>query len=115
MRRTFKQIKREVCGEFEIPVEDFDSDKRTKKITLARQKAWFVGRNETGLGWAQLGRLSGGKDHASVHYGYFRWAWMHGKPVPPMMEKRMGKLKDATKWLNRYSLPAVSERALLSS
>jgi hypothetical protein len=115
MRRTFKQIKREVCGEFEIPVEDFDSDKRTKKITLARQKAWFIARNETGLSWSQLARLSGGKDHASVYYGYFRWAWMHGEPVPLPLQKRMGKIKNAMKWLNRYSPPAVPEQALLSS
>lgn len=67
--RTFKEIKKVTCEEFGITVEDFDSPLISKVLSLARNKAWWIGRKETKLSCPSLARLSGARSGEAVYYG----------------------------------------------
>ena len=51
---------------FNVTIEDIDSKKRTKAISLPRQVAMYLTRDLTDLSLPKIGEEFGGRDHSTV-------------------------------------------------
>ena len=60
------QIRTQTCQYFGIREADFNSPRRTKIISLARQIAMFLVRRNLGLSYQEIGAIFGGRDHTTV-------------------------------------------------
>lgn len=63
----FTVIKKKVCEEFGITVEEFDGPCRFRNLVLARHRAWWLGFRQ-GYSYCALGRWSN-RDHSTIVYG----------------------------------------------
>jgi chromosomal replication initiator protein len=57
-----------MCAKLGVSFDDVMSARRTRAIVFARQKIMAALKMSTGLTLAEIGRLVGGRDHASVLY-----------------------------------------------
>ena len=57
---TFAEIKRQVCEQHSITIEQFDGRNRGRLFCKARKLAWWRARQETTASLPQLGLWSGG-------------------------------------------------------
>ena len=64
-----QSIIREVCNHFSLPQKQLVSKTRVRKISLARQIAMYLLMNELDMSPTDIGRLLGGRDHATVIHG----------------------------------------------
>jgi chromosomal replication initiator protein len=62
-------IIREVCNYFSLPERQLLSQTRIRKVSLARQIAMYLLMNELEMSPTDIGRLLGGRDHATVIHG----------------------------------------------
>lgn len=58
-----------VATHFNISVDDLRGQSRLRAITSPRQIAMALCRSELGLSYPQIGRLFGGRDHATIMHG----------------------------------------------
>ncbi len=65
---TVEHIIEEVAANYGVGVNDIKSDKRNANISLARQVAMYIIRENTGLQLQNIGAYFGGKNHATVHH-----------------------------------------------
>lgn len=65
---TVEAIQKCVCEYLGIKMQDIKARKRTKEIANARQMAMYLAKQLTPLSLSEIGRLFGGKDHATVIY-----------------------------------------------
>ena len=63
---TIDMIQQKVCEHYRIKVSDILSAKRTKEITKARHVAMLLCKELTTKSLPEIGRMFGGKDHATV-------------------------------------------------
>ncbi len=63
---TSEYIKEVTAKYFNITVEDIDSKKRTRSISLPRQVAMYITREITDLSLPKIGDEFGGRDHSTV-------------------------------------------------
>jgi len=70
---TFHEIKRQVCEQYNMTVEQFDGRDRGRIFCKARNFAWWRARQETTISFPQLGAWSGGRDHTTVYHGVHIW------------------------------------------
>lgn len=63
---TIDQIRKVVCGYFNIDAGIFDSPKRTREVAQARQVAMYLCKQHTKAPLAAIGSAIGGKNHATV-------------------------------------------------
>ncbi|MGL4607631.1 MAG: chromosomal replication initiator protein DnaA [Eubacteriaceae bacterium] len=66
---TSDYIKEVTAKYFNITVEDMDSKKRTRSISLPRQVAMYITREITDLSLPKIGEEFGGRDHSTVIHG----------------------------------------------
>ena len=59
-------IKEMTAKYFNVTIEDIDSKKRTKAISLPRQVAMYLTRDLTDLSLPKIGEEFGGRDHSTV-------------------------------------------------
>jgi len=59
---------KKMCAKLGVAFDDVMAATRTRAIVFARQKIMFVLKSSTGLTLAEIGRVVGGRDHASVLY-----------------------------------------------
>jgi chromosomal replication initiation ATPase DnaA len=71
--KSYHQVKREVCAKHKITVEELDGPRKFKKLTLARQEAWWRGRYECKKSYPWLAYYSGQKDHTTILHGVKRY------------------------------------------
>ncbi|MEC9309890.1 MAG: chromosomal replication initiator protein DnaA [Chloroflexota bacterium] len=64
-----QSIIRGVCNHFSLPEKQLLSKTRIRKISLARQIAMYLLMNELEMSPTDIGRLLGGRDHATVIHG----------------------------------------------
>jgi chromosomal replication initiator protein len=55
-----------VCEYFNIELQDFNSQKRTREVAQARQVAMYLAKQHTKLPLASIGAAIGGRNHATV-------------------------------------------------
>lgn len=65
---TLDRIATVVATHYGLKLADLRSLKRTKSVSLPRQIAMFLGREETGQSLVELGGFFGGRDHTTVLY-----------------------------------------------
>ncbi|HEB01654.1 MAG TPA: chromosomal replication initiator protein DnaA [Nitrospirae bacterium] len=65
---TVESIMKSVADHYGIRVPDMKSKKRTKDIALPRQVAMYISRAITEASLSEIGKVIGGKDHATVIY-----------------------------------------------
>ena len=65
---TVDAIMKRVSEHYGIRVQDMKSRKRTKDIALPRQVAMYIARDLTEASLSEIGKVIGGKDHATVIY-----------------------------------------------
>lgn len=65
----WKTIVREVCEKHGVTLMEIRSHRRARKITTARQEAYYLINQSTLLSLPKIGRLMGGFDHTSVLHG----------------------------------------------
>ena len=63
---SYANIITTIADHYQIPMEDFASQKRYPQLVLARQTAMFLCRELLGLPYITLGKIFGGKDHSTV-------------------------------------------------
>lgn len=67
-----EDIKRAVCGYFDISSVELVSQRRTEKIVRPRQVAYYLAKKLTGRSLPEIGRRIGGRDHTSILAGVRR-------------------------------------------
>ena len=60
------QVLNSVCHQFAISSDELHGKRRTKTVALARQTAMYLLREELHMGFTQIGRVLGGRDHTTV-------------------------------------------------
>lgn len=65
---TAEAIQKIVADYLGIKIQDIKAKKRTKEIANARQIAMYLIKQHTSLSLSEIGRMFGGKDHATVIY-----------------------------------------------
>lgn len=65
---TAELVQKIVCEHLGIKVHEIKARKRTKELANARQIAMYLTKKHTSLSLSEIGRLFGGKDHATVLY-----------------------------------------------
>jgi chromosomal replication initiator protein len=68
-RPDAQSIVREVCNYFSLPQGQLLAKTRVRKISMARQIAMYLLINELNMSPTDIGRLLGGRDHATVIHG----------------------------------------------
>jgi hypothetical protein len=94
----FSVIKKKVCEEFEITVEEFDGPNRFRNLVLARHRAWWLGHKE-GYSYCDLGRWSN-KDHSTTVYGVAMEEFRQTGKVDRYIEGRVARYV-----LNKHNQP----------
>jgi len=64
--RQIEKIQDVVCRYFKLSPKQLLSQKKSQSISLARQIAMYLARTHTGLSFAKIGELFGGRDHSTV-------------------------------------------------
>jgi chromosomal replication initiator protein len=64
--RQVENIQGAVCRYFKLSPQQLLSPKKSQSISLARQIAMYLARTHTGLSFAKIGELFGGRDHSTV-------------------------------------------------
>ena len=57
------------CEAADITLTEFRSERRMKRIVHARQAYYYIARNHTRASYPVIGKLAGGRDHATVLHG----------------------------------------------
>lgn len=71
--KSIYDIKREVCIEYGVTMEDMVSPRRFQRITKPRQIAMARCVNETDHPFIVIGRHFGGRDHSTVVHAYKKY------------------------------------------
>lgn len=61
-----QSIKRFVCKEYDITINDIDSARRSPSLVIPRHIAMYLVKEFTKKSYPEIGRRFGGKDHTSV-------------------------------------------------
>lgn len=69
---TPEAVQRAVAQKFGVEIEQLRSEKRTKEITIARHVAMYLTRELTGYSLQAIGKVFGGRNHASVIHAHAR-------------------------------------------
>lgn len=64
------RIQEVVANHFKIKIEDLNSKRRTRNVTIPRQLAMYLCRELTDLSLPKIGELFGGRDHTTVIHAY---------------------------------------------
>ncbi len=67
---TVESVQRVVAEYFSLSVEDLRSERRTQTVVFPRQIAMYLSRELTDLSLPRIGKLFGGRDHTTIHYGH---------------------------------------------
>lgn len=67
---TVESVQRVVAEHFSLSVDELRSERRTQTIVFPRQVAMYLSRELTDMSLPQIGRLFGGRDHTTIHYGH---------------------------------------------
>ncbi len=65
---TVEAVAKAVAEHYGIKLSDMRARKRTKDIAIPRQVAMYLARELTGASLSEIGKIVGGKDHATVIY-----------------------------------------------
>ncbi len=92
---TAETIMKTVAEHYGIRVVDMKSRKRTKDIALPRQVAMYISRELTESSLSDIGKVIGGKDHATVIYATKQMKARRAKDdsFDRMIENLMSKLR----------------------
>jgi chromosomal replication initiator protein len=92
---TVDSIMKSVAEHYGIRVPDMKSKKRTKDIALPRQVAMYISRELTEASLSEIGKVIGGKDHATVIYASKQIVARRSRDdsFNRMIEKLMSKLR----------------------
>lgn len=83
-RRKISDIIGHVAKERDVPVHDMLGDSRVNYITRARQEAFYtIAHERPDVGYSEIGRRMGGKDHTTVTHGIRAHAARNG--LPPLV------------------------------
>jgi len=66
---TVASIQAKVCAHYGIPMSSMASSNRERRFARPRQVAMYLARELTPQSYPQIGRLFGGRDHATVMHG----------------------------------------------
>lgn len=69
-------IRRAICKRFNVTEVDLEGPRRVADIAEARQFAYFLSRNMTGLSFPRIGRVFGFRDHSTIVHGCDKVEWM---------------------------------------
>ena len=64
------KIQEAVANHFKIKIDDLNSKRRTRNVTVPRQLAMYLCRELTDLSLPKIGELFGGRDHTTVIHAY---------------------------------------------
>jgi len=64
------KIQEAVAQHFKIKIDDLNSKRRTRNVTVPRQLAMYLCRELTDLSLPKIGELFGGRDHTTVIHAY---------------------------------------------
>ena len=64
------KIQEAVANHFKIKIDDLNSKRRTRNVTVPRQLAMYLCRELTDLSLPKIGDLFGGRDHTTVIHAY---------------------------------------------
>lgn len=59
-----------VASFYGLPTEVLQSKRRDKPLSIARQMAMYLLREELQCSWTQIGQELGGRDHSTILHGY---------------------------------------------
>jgi hypothetical protein len=65
-----KEIQNVVVRYWGLRIEDLKSSSRTREVALPRQIAIYLSRSHTRMGFRELGKHFGGRDHSTILYAY---------------------------------------------
>ena len=66
---TIESIQAAVAKHFHLKLHELKAATRAQNISLPRQIAMYLIRKYTGLGYKEIGRFFGGKDHSTIMHG----------------------------------------------
>lgn len=66
---TIESIQTAVAKHFNLKLHELKATTRTQSVALPRQIAMYLIRKYTGLGYKEIGRFFGGKDHSTIMHG----------------------------------------------
>lgn len=81
-RHSHALIERRLCRVFRIRRDEIRSERRDRRVVLARQAIMYWSARLTMLSLPSIGRLMGGRDHTTV---------LHGRNVYPSKRAKMGR------------------------
>ncbi|MDR2042273.1 MAG: chromosomal replication initiator protein DnaA [Tannerella sp.] len=67
---SIEKIRKVVCDHFHLAQELLYSPSRKREIVLARQIVMYLAKEYLHMSFSQIGKAVGGKNHATVLYGY---------------------------------------------
>jgi chromosomal replication initiator protein len=92
---TVEAVIRAVAEHFGLRLQDMRAPRRSREIVLPRQIAMYIARELTGASLNDIGKNTGGKDHATVIYACRRVEGKRAKDEDfrRMLENLINKLK----------------------
>lgn len=75
-------ILKQIAIEYGVTVHDIKGPWRPVHVCTARFAAYYRIRMETNLSYPSIGRLIGGRNHATIMHGAIKHADLHGLPRP---------------------------------
>jgi chromosomal replication initiator protein len=91
---SISEIKRAVCEQFGVSIEELTSSSRTSRVTWPRQAAMYLARELTSHSLPAIGREFGGRDHTTVMHALKRTEKhiAHNPDLRAIVEQLRGRL-----------------------
>ncbi|MEO0078539.1 MAG: helix-turn-helix domain-containing protein, partial [candidate division WOR-3 bacterium] len=89
-----KSIIAACAGAYGLRPDDLTSERRTKRVALARQVAMYIMRTKMGLSLKEIGFYFGGKDHTTVMHALAKVEQMRTKDQ--VFEAQLSRLLQST-------------------
>ena len=93
-----------VAGYFDIPLEELSGKRRDRKTALARQIAMYLMREESNCSFAEIGKMLGNRNHATIIHGYKKVA--NGVTIDSKLRRQILEIKERIN-LNKASVKNV--------
>jgi len=85
-------ITQKVADYFNLSIEELSGKKRDRKTVLARQIAMYLAREEDNCTFAEIGKMLGNRNHATIIHGYKKVATE--MTINPKLRRQISELKE---------------------
>ena len=101
-------IQNAICRKFLIPMNEFLSERRDRRLTVPRQVSWVLCRILTLRSYPDIGRRTGGRDHTTVLHGIRKFDWLYKQ-----LSSELNTFQPLSTWVNRAHEILVEKEIIL--